>query len=284
MLSSAWPRRKRAKPTTSLPDPAAPRDWAALPYRILLDVFLKLGPREVMLGAEFACTAWRRVAVEEPALWRRVGWEDPMDFDRYRCFHVSVRMAMAWVAVARAAGQCEAFKGDLEEEDLPHLVERAPSLRRLYLDYFSDGDSVEELVVALKKLPLLEDLQLSLSFFALHMDGEHNVLQCICQVCPGLKTLVVMYASYTDPEYDAEGYPKEPIDGGITVMPNLRSLELYDCDLSVKGLNDILDNCPLLESLVIYGYFNNGEMDKDLMGKLARLKNLSLPTVVAPMH
>ncbi|XP_034599441.1 uncharacterized protein [Setaria viridis] len=53
------------------PPPAA-RDWAGLPRDVLCIVFLKLGIREIMRGAEFACTAWRRVALKEPALWRRI--------------------------------------------------------------------------------------------------------------------------------------------------------------------------------------------------------------------
>lgn len=50
---------------------SAARDWAALPRDDLFSIFLKLGPREIMLGAEFVCTTW----VEEPALWRHIGYE-----------------------------------------------------------------------------------------------------------------------------------------------------------------------------------------------------------------
>jgi hypothetical protein len=73
------PPARRHGGTASLPpapeslQSAEARDWAALPRDILLDIFLRLGPREVMLGAEFACKPWRSVALEEPVLWRRIG-------------------------------------------------------------------------------------------------------------------------------------------------------------------------------------------------------------------
>jgi hypothetical protein len=65
-------------PTESL-QAAEARDWAALPQDILLDIFLRLGPREVMLGAEFACKPWRSVALRNPScgaasVWR---WRAP---------------------------------------------------------------------------------------------------------------------------------------------------------------------------------------------------------------
>lgn len=108
----------------------AARDWAALPRDIVLDVFLRLGPHEVMLGAEFACKPWRCVALEEPSLWRRVGMDRPCDpyaDERLRQVHRRCDCAetkMRRVAVDRARGQCEAYKGDCDDDDLLDLVER----------------------------------------------------------------------------------------------------------------------------------------------------------------
>ncbi|CAO2176196.1 unnamed protein product, partial [Urochloa humidicola] len=66
MPSSSSGGSRRMKPAALLPPaPAsvAERDWAALPGDILFAVFLLLGPREIMKGADGACSAWRRVAV-----------------------------------------------------------------------------------------------------------------------------------------------------------------------------------------------------------------------------
>ncbi|KAK3121213.1 hypothetical protein QOZ80_8BG0648250 [Eleusine coracana subsp. coracana] len=118
--------RKRTKSTMEnkqCPSPAVERDWAALPRDILFSIFLKLGPRETMLGAEFACTAWRRVAVEEPSLWRSIGFHS-IDEVIQRWVNAHTETAMAFVALERSSGQCEAFRGYLDDEELADLVQR----------------------------------------------------------------------------------------------------------------------------------------------------------------
>ena len=57
-------------PRSSASAALAARDWASLPPDILISVFLMLGPAEIKRGAERACAVWRRVAVDDPALWR----------------------------------------------------------------------------------------------------------------------------------------------------------------------------------------------------------------------
>ncbi|CAO2200869.1 unnamed protein product [Urochloa humidicola] len=187
---------------------------------------------------------------------------------------------MRMAAVDRAAGQCEAFQGSCDEESLISLVERAPSLKSLNIEHHSiywdyDGQLGEALVEALKKLTLLEDLQICFHYI---IDWEgNNMLQSVCQACPRLKKLIMMYASWFELELDEDQYNKEPIDGEIPVMGDLHTLELYECDLSCKGLNAILDSCPALQTLHIDGYFDKQEMDKELLMKCARVKNLTLP-------
>jgi hypothetical protein len=107
--------RHRAEPPSHSPAPSEPRDWAALPQDILITVFLKLGPREIMLGAEFVWTTWRRAAVGEALLWRRI--------DLTSFFHPA-RSAMVRAALDRSAGQCEAFCGSCDSEMLLYLVGR----------------------------------------------------------------------------------------------------------------------------------------------------------------
>ncbi|KAL6592701.1 hypothetical protein ACP70R_049376 [Stipagrostis hirtigluma subsp. patula] len=73
-MSSSSRRQRRRTPRTSKIAPSEARDWGAgLPDDVLLGVFQRLGPCcEIMRGADSVCRAWRRVAVGEPALWRRV--------------------------------------------------------------------------------------------------------------------------------------------------------------------------------------------------------------------
>ncbi|KAL6604859.1 hypothetical protein ACP70R_042803 [Stipagrostis hirtigluma subsp. patula] len=276
-ISSHYDFYRRQRKKLPPPPPAAEaRDWAALPHDILLDVFLKLGSREVMMGAEFACTAWRRVALHEPALYRRVCM--PEAIAPWRCVDdESDLMERDLVAVDRAAGQCVAFAGGCNGGELLRLVQSAPSLKHLDIEYDGDNEYGQELIAALKKLPLLEELHISLLSAMDPSDPQTDLLQHVSKACPRIKKLELRYSpssdlSFVDPEIE-----RELINGGISVMPELRSLELYECDLTGEGLKDILDNCPLLESLCISGYFDEREMDQELREKCAKVKNLILP-------
>jgi hypothetical protein len=80
---------------------ALARDWAAQPQDILFAVFLKIGPHEILRGADRVCMAWWRVAVGQPLLWRYL-------------VMAAVSMSTWWwrAAVHRGAGQCESFTGE----------------------------------------------------------------------------------------------------------------------------------------------------------------------------
>ncbi|RLM61000.1 putative F-box/LRR-repeat protein 23 [Panicum miliaceum] len=121
---------RRKKPAAALPPPApassmAERDWATLPGDILFAIFLKLGPREIMEGSDRACSAWRRVSVGEPKLWRCV------DMGTVRQWSSTTKpwRAIARVAVGRAAGQCEHFSGPWDDDFLLYLAARYVSIR-----------------------------------------------------------------------------------------------------------------------------------------------------------
>ncbi|KAF8775018.1 hypothetical protein HU200_005067 [Digitaria exilis] len=284
MSSSSFLSSGRDGGLTASPPPPA-TDWAALPSDIVLDVFLRLGPHEVMLGAERLCKPWRRVALEEPTLWRRVGF-DRVDYydERWMRCHYSVEEKMLLAAVDRAKGQCEAFKGDCEDDYLRRLVRSAPFLKSLSIKHYSYYQSGERRLVveALKKLSFLEDLEIN---FTYSIVWDKSMLQSICKACPRLKKLLVMYASAYDLECDEDEFDKEPVDGPIPVMRNLHTLKLYDCDLTCKGLNAILDGCPRLEILLIDGYFDDKRyMNTKLKMKCARVKNLTLDTRKKPYY
>ncbi|GJN09475.1 hypothetical protein PR202_ga27484 [Eleusine coracana subsp. coracana] len=259
-MPSSSSRRRSHKKRCSLTMEA--RDWASLPRDILVDVFLKLGPcREIMRGAERACTAWRRVAVDEPLLWRRI------DINAGS----SSGLAMARAAVDRSRGQCEAFSGPVDEDSLIYLVESAPSLKSLHLSYGQVGSEI--LKMALEKLTLLEDLEISTAY------SSANLFKSICQARPHLEKLRVTFPDDDNKFWgscDSEFY-----DGGLrefSTMCELRSLELFEFELSTEGLKAILDNCPLLELLHVFGsFFDFEEMDEELELKCARVKNLILP-------
>ncbi|KAL6659444.1 hypothetical protein ACP70R_003484 [Stipagrostis hirtigluma subsp. patula] len=244
----------RKRPRSSAAEPPAARDWAGLPHDILLSVFLELGPCEIMRGAEHACTAWRRVAVGEPALWRRVNMagDPPCPAARLRA------------VVDRSAGQCVAFSGCCHDDaTLLHLVERSPSLKTLRL---LDADAFDiALDEAIEKVPMLEHLEFSLE----NLSSYHyeKMLESVCQACPNLNKLKMSLHSYSTTKgiFDEKKSP-------IPVMRHLLSLELTACTFSVTKLMAIIDNCPQLESLFITcGRF------EELQAKYTRVKILPVP-------
>ncbi|CAL4997274.1 unnamed protein product [Urochloa decumbens] len=260
------------------------RDWAALPRDIILDVFLRLGALEVMLGAELACTAWRRAAIEEPTLWRRVGTEDTVGelWRRARCSDIEMPMKLA--AVEHAAGQCEAFEGECDDDD--YLHELVKSLKLQNYDHRIMNQEMCWLRCSRSSLFLRNFIFIS---DMLSMTVRTFLDQFAELVLPHLKKLMLLYHSAFDFEWPGVEFREfrddvPIIDGEIPKMHKLHSLHLEECELTAKGLKSILDSCPRLKTLEIFGYFDKGEMDKELWVKCARIKNLILPSTRKDQH
>uniref|UniRef100_A0A804R5V6 F-box domain-containing protein n=1 Tax=Zea mays TaxID=4577 RepID=A0A804R5V6_MAIZE len=171
--------RHRAEPPSHSPAPSEPRDWTALPQDILITVFLKLGPREIMLGAEFVCTTWRRVAVGEALLWRRI--------DMISAFYPA-RRSMARVALDRSAGQCEAFWEFCDSEMLLYLVKRKLRIRFRTGGYYCGDDWMMNEII---------DLYIT-GYFDGIMDAE------LCAKCAKVKKLTLPDISDSDEEESDE--------------------------------------------------------------------------------
>ncbi|GJN39445.1 hypothetical protein PR202_gb28566 [Eleusine coracana subsp. coracana] len=172
-------RRTKKRPSASSL-PAEARDWATLPQDALLEVFHRVGAHDILWSAEFVCKPWRRVAVEEPTLWRRVDMTAaPMEH-----FDTAVRDI-----VDRSKGLLEAFSGpwddisllfigarftplpyfDFDEAILMELVDgdiyRTPMMCQLQsIEVFNYVFSNEQLAAILDNCPLL---------VSLHITGHH---------------------------------------------------------------------------------------------------------------
>ncbi|TVU05035.1 hypothetical protein EJB05_48183, partial [Eragrostis curvula] len=118
-------------------EPEETRDWTALPYDILCEILCRTRQVDILCGAELACTAWRRVAAHEPAVWRCI--DVRFEEDEHVTEHLYLeRLAMGRAAVDRSAG-------------------RSPSLRSLYVtSIWCLPEAFEDRVIA--KLPMLEEL------------------------------------------------------------------------------------------------------------------------------
>uniref|UniRef100_M8BEE6 Uncharacterized protein n=1 Tax=Aegilops tauschii TaxID=37682 RepID=M8BEE6_AEGTA len=97
------------------------RDWAALP-RDVLWVILSLVPQaDVLRGAGRACASCRRLALDEPLLWRHIDLAADEDADPDP---PSGWQAMARAAVRRSAGRCESFRGRVSSTFLLFLARK----------------------------------------------------------------------------------------------------------------------------------------------------------------
>ncbi|KAL6658883.1 hypothetical protein ACP70R_002923 [Stipagrostis hirtigluma subsp. patula] len=240
-------------------DPEA-RDWAELPLDVLLAVLGRLGQVETLLGPGQVCRPWRRAARDEPALWRRVDLRGHGDLkDR-----VNLKV-VAKAAIRRAAGQCVSFWAEYaaDNEVLRFLGNQAPYLRSLRL--ISCQDIVtKRFVKAIKKFPLLEELEISL---VPNIRGNH-VFELVGKACPELKSFRLNKSRFHGIQLSDTR--------GITAMHGLHSLQLFGNVLTNEELAAILDNCPHLELLDIRHCFNI-IMDDALHAKCATIKTLRLP-------
>ncbi|TVU05034.1 hypothetical protein EJB05_48182, partial [Eragrostis curvula] len=134
------------------------RDWAALPADLLCDIFHRIRHADILGGAGLACASWRRVAADEPTLWRCIDLnfeEDEMKYVKERVY--LERLAMGRTAVDWSAGRCESFRGFADRHLLAYLAARSPSLRRLHVtSLWCLPKAFEDRVIG--KLPMLEEL------------------------------------------------------------------------------------------------------------------------------
>jgi hypothetical protein len=146
---------------------------------------------------------------------------------------------------------------------------RAPSLKSLRL-ISCDDVSNEGFAEAIKKLNLLEELELSLSS---NVFGQ-EVFETVGKSCSQLKRFRLSEHSFYC--FEDVDYNKDCEALGIATMTGLRSLQIFGNNLTNVGLTAILDNCHHLESLDIRHCFNV-DMDNHLRGKCAGIKTLRLP-------
>ncbi|KAJ4980345.1 hypothetical protein NE237_031182 [Protea cynaroides] len=240
------------------------RNWLELPEDVLSLIFMKLGPVEVLFRAQSVCSLWRKLS-QESQLWRSIDMRDLPDVMESGVDFEEV----ARHAVDRSCGQLIEFSvGHVgTDEVLKYITDRSCPLRCLRLAdciYATDNGMIE----VVKKLPLLEELDLSYCQFS------KKVIEAIGQFCPRLKSFKLNrrggWRSYK--EYDEEALAI------AENMPELRYLQLFRNKLTNEGLRAILDGCPHLEYLDLRQCSGVNLEGGDLKRRCAdRIKSLRLP-------
>ncbi|KAM4101304.1 hypothetical protein ACB094_05G133600 [Castanea mollissima] len=241
-----------------------PRNWLDLPRDVTESILQRLGSVEILKTAEKVCTLWRNIC-KEPSMWRDINllnlyyWEGgPSD-----------PLKMCQNAVDRSCGQLRAINIEYVANDelLNYIAQSSSQLRRLRLfDCYEITD--EGLIEMVEKLPLLEELDITISTLSL---SEETIEAVGCH-CPHLKSFKWNHEDYRFPHIQCD----EEAVAIAKNMPELRHLQLIGNRLTNDGLQAILDNCPHLESLDLRKCFNV-TLSGDLGRRCARIKNLQLP-------
>ncbi|KAJ4752492.1 RNI-like superfamily protein [Rhynchospora pubera] len=259
------------------------RDWSALQPEVLVVIFRKIGALEVLRTAGSVCRSWRKVATEEPQLWRRIdmtnhgyGSDALVLMDPTRC------------AIDRSNGQLEEFSIEYFGDDnlLQYLCDRTSVLKRLCLIscWQLYGEAIIETA---RRQPLLEELQITFGSFS------ENMTEIVGRECPQLKSFKFNNTWYNLPPFgpDDNEYlvDDEGAFGIANTMHQLRHLQLIGNRMNShfsfgsqtlfrmtnKGLKAILDGCPHLETLDIRRC-RNVKMDADMRAYCAKLKTMRL--------
>ncbi|CAL5007888.1 unnamed protein product [Urochloa decumbens] len=246
------------------------RDWTLVSIDVLSLIFAKLDAFDVLMGAGLVCHSWLQAA-QVPDLWRSVDMVRNMVIKgKFRCRERDVMYTMAKAAVDRSCGRLEVFVGEwfVDDDLFNYIGDRSHSLKSLQLISCPDVSN-EGFADAIKKFPLLEELELSRCSEVC----EKDVFDTVGKSCPQLKHLKLNKLGVCHNEgrvcYDSG----EAL--GIATMTELRTLQLLGHELTNEELIAILENCPHLESLYMH-CCPNVHMDSTLQAACAGIKTLSI--------
>ena len=88
---------------------------------MLLAILSRVPQHEILRAAGLVCASWRRVALDEPLLWRRIDLAADEEEDAEP---PAGWKAMACTAVRRSAGRCESYRGRVSRGFLLFLARR----------------------------------------------------------------------------------------------------------------------------------------------------------------
>ncbi|XP_058746258.1 putative F-box/LRR-repeat protein 23 [Vicia villosa] len=210
------------KESTTVPN------WLELPRDVTVNILLRLNTVDIITRACQVCSLWWNIC-KESSMWRTIHITN-VSYSRYN--HVDL-VKICCNAVGRSCDQ-------LEEINIKYFGTDD------LLQYISDrlvecqGLSEEGFINAVKKLPLLEELAVSLDNQSLSMD----CLEIVGRHCARLKSL--RYCSNSRDSFDLD----DEAFAIAKTMPGLHHLKLSgDLELTQHGVLAILDGCPLLETL-----------------------------------
>ncbi|XP_019179641.1 PREDICTED: putative F-box/LRR-repeat protein 23 isoform X2 [Ipomoea nil] len=210
---------------------AAP--WVDLPRELTANILQRLSVEDIFQSAQ-VCTAWWRLW-QDPSMWRYV------DF-----WNIVIAKEQDWdkicrEVVNRSEGQLISIKlGYFATDDLLfYIAQRAKQLRHLGIRSCSHV-SDEGFRKAVNEFPVLEELQLEYT-----PNISKQGIEAAGQSCPFLNSFsfIKKVSGFLNGSSDEEA---------VAIAENMHGLKHLTLDgnrMTDKGVEAILDACPLLQSL-----------------------------------
>nr|XP_016494736.1 PREDICTED: putative F-box/LRR-repeat protein 23 [Nicotiana tabacum] len=209
-----------------------------LPEDIWVNILQRLSTIDKLRSAGKVCSVWRRL-LREPVMW------DVIDLRDQKCIPVRVMHALFSTAIERSQGQCTDFSyAFCGSGDIPYLVERSSTLRRLWLRGCSGGWGTpiySGLMKVASRLCHLEELSLQDCFIT------PACIEALGVHCPRLMSFSLCHFDAVD--FETEEEKNEDALAIAAHLPSLRQLQLIGNTLTAQGLEAILEGCPNLKSL-----------------------------------
>ncbi|CAL4892357.1 unnamed protein product [Urochloa decumbens] len=262
--------------SSAAPLPSVPvaSGWAALPRDVLWSLFTELGHREVLSGAGLACVPWRRLAREEPALWRRIDLTVPEEEEEDN--------TLEEVADDGDLNSDDDFDGESmldDDDEADGMVDDEEE------DGTVDDEEEEESPICQEETPA-EDCSDSSGWKAMALAAiDRSAGQC--ETFWGRaddEVLLYLTDSAGKEQCSGRNYPRGPRSPKPFSVPMMRGLHSFELSGDSSFTNDvvmqIVDNCPNLKSLNITDvrYEDKWEL-KLLNNKCYRVKDLKPPAV-----
>ncbi|KAI5407346.1 hypothetical protein KIW84_053557 [Lathyrus oleraceus] len=258
MASCPIPSKEAESESTAMPN------WVELPRDITANILQRLCTIEIVTSVRYVCPIWWHM-FKDPLMWRNIRMTNLSNFPYY----FSEQMEICYYAIKQSCGHLECISIDYFATDdlLKFISDNASNLRGLRL-VNCHGISNEGFCEAVKKLPVLETVNISLCNFS------KDSLEVVGQYCPLLTGIALVRSWLVYMVYDIHDDEAFVI---AKTMVGLRYLNIQGNKMSNAGLLAILAGCPHLEFLDIRRCYNL-RLDESLKKKcIDQIRNLLLP-------
>ncbi|KAF5182149.1 F-box protein skip19 [Thalictrum thalictroides] len=241
------------------------RNWLQLPRDVMFLIFTKLGAIGILYSAQSVCSSWRNLS-KESDLFQFIDFRNPWHF---LDGNVIDAKKLSKEAVDRSNGNLiEISLEDIgTDELLDYIVDKSSNSIKCLRLLFCDQVSITGLIEFVRKVPLLEELELC------HSPCSGELIEELGRSCLQLKCFKLSCIAFRFMRVESD----EEAFAIAEDMTQLRRLQLFGNKLTNNGLEAILDECTHLEYLDLRRCFNidlRGDLEKKCV---ERVKTVRFP-------